>query len=53
MEWRRAVIADFAPRIDASISPIADWAIYTGAVTAPRDMRLAVQRQIAHPPDDE
>ena len=35
LEWRRRIIADFAPRIAVSLSPIADWVIYTDAASEP------------------
>ena len=35
LDWRRAIIADSTPRIDASISPIVDWASYAVAATNP------------------
>ena len=35
MEWWRHIIADFAHRIAAPFSPIADWAIYTDAASEP------------------
>ena len=34
-EWRRAIIADFAPRTVVSRSSVADWVIYTDAATDP------------------